>query len=100
MNKLVVLNQQAPPLALPTLPRIPGALADVEPESVTLLPTYRCNAACRECCFESHPGIKHRMSREYLLLLIRRIHPTPFHRPSTSKARFRKERYNAENSKR
>lgn len=47
--------------------------AEAEPECITILPTYRCNAACRECCFESNPTIKHRMSREQLLELIRRV---------------------------
>ena len=60
-------------VSLPKLPRIPGTLEGVQPESLTILPTYRCNAACRECCFESGPGIKHRMTRDELLGLIRRI---------------------------
>src|SRR5688572_22141929 len=45
-----------------------------QPKSVTILPTYRCTAACAECCFESHPGIKHRMDRDDLLALIDRVH--------------------------
>jgi organic radical activating enzyme len=45
-----------------------------QPKSVTILPTYRCTAACAECCFESHPGIKHRMDRDELLALIDRVH--------------------------
>lgn len=72
-SEFVVLSQPERVPAWPTLPRVAGALESAEPESVTLLPTYRCNAACRECCSESHPGIKHRMSREDLLSLIRRI---------------------------
>ena len=35
---------------------------DVFPQSLTILPTYRCNAACKECCFESNPAIKQRLS--------------------------------------
>lgn len=58
---------------LPVLPRVPEALKFAQPESFTILPTYRCNAACRECCFESHSGIRHRMSRDELLRLIRRV---------------------------
>lgn len=34
----------------------------VAPRMITLLPTYRCNAACAQCCFESNPRIKHRLS--------------------------------------
>jgi Radical SAM superfamily len=70
---LVILNQFAEAHVWPRLPRVPFAFETAEPESVTILPTYRCNAACTECCFESHPGIKHRMTRNELLSLIRRI---------------------------
>lgn len=41
------------------------------PSSITILPTYRCNAACEQCCFESNPNIKHRLSRDELLNSIR-----------------------------
>lgn len=27
------------------------------PTTLTILPTYRCTAACNNCCFGSHPGI-------------------------------------------
>ena len=33
------------------------------PRSMTILTTYRCNAACRECCFESNPRRRGRLSR-------------------------------------
>ncbi|RZM80322.1 radical SAM protein [Pseudoalteromonas rubra] len=32
------------------------------PNSMTILPTYRCTAACKECCFESSPEVKGRLS--------------------------------------
>ncbi len=48
-------------------------LKNSEPASITILPTYRCNAACAECCFESNPSIKHRMTRQDILDLISRI---------------------------
>lgn len=48
-------------------------LDEMNPECLTILPTYQCNAACAECCFESNPSIKHRMSRKELLSIIRRI---------------------------
>jgi hypothetical protein len=41
------------------------------PVSLTILPTYRCNAACEQCCFESNPKIKGRLSRSELLDSIR-----------------------------
>jgi organic radical activating enzyme len=59
---------------LPVLEDPLTSLKEAQPESVTILPSYRCNAACAECCFESHPGIKHRMDRDALLALIDRIH--------------------------
>lgn len=42
----------------------------VQPFTLTLLPTYRCSAACRECCFESNPRIRHRVPQERLLQYI------------------------------
>ena len=69
----VILNQSHRLDSLPVLPRLPAALETAQPESFTILPTYRCNAACRECCFESNPGIQHRMTRHELLSLIQRI---------------------------
>ena len=44
-----------------------------EPECVTIIPTYRCNAACTECCFESNPSIRHRMNRADLLSIIGKV---------------------------
>ena len=44
-----------------------------QPECVTIIPTHRCNAACKECCFESNPHIRHRMTREQLLTTIRSV---------------------------
>lgn len=39
----------------------PG-VTELFPESLTILPTYRCNAACEQCCFESNPRVKGRLS--------------------------------------
>jgi organic radical activating enzyme len=61
-------------LPFPVLESLAWLMKDAQPECVTILPSYRCNAACAECCFESHPRIKHRMTREELLTLINRIH--------------------------
>ena len=38
--------------------------SDIYPQSLTRLPTYKCNAACEQCCFESNPQIKHKASLE------------------------------------
>lgn len=52
-----------------------GVIFDrTEPECVTIIPTYRCNAACPECCFESNPSIRHRMTRDQLLAIIEKAH--------------------------
>lgn len=40
------------------------------PETITILPTYRCNAACEQCCFESNPDVEGRLSREELFGII------------------------------
>lgn len=32
------------------------------PHTVTILPTYRCTAECKECCFESNPRIKTKLN--------------------------------------
>lgn len=32
------------------------------PSTMTILVTYGCTAACEQCCFESNPSIKHRLS--------------------------------------
>ena len=47
-------------------PHIYGA-DSVAPTMATLIPTYRCNAACEQCCFESNPKIKHRLSLEEMI---------------------------------
>lgn len=43
------------------------------PSSVTILPTYRCTAACQDCCFESNPTIKKRLTKEELFFVIDKI---------------------------
>jgi hypothetical protein len=37
------------------------------PHTLTLLPTYKCTAACAQCCFQSNPRIKHRVAQHRLL---------------------------------
>ena len=34
------------------------------PSAGTILATYNCTARCEHCCFDSHPGIKQRLSLE------------------------------------
>jgi organic radical activating enzyme len=46
---------------------------ETEPECLTIIPTYRCNASCTECCFESNPSIRHRMTRADLLSIIQKV---------------------------
>lgn len=40
------------------------------PLTLTILPTYRCTAACRECCFESSPYIVGRIPLDRILSYI------------------------------
>ncbi len=37
------------------------------PDTLTLIPTYQCTAACVNCCFGSHPGVGTRLSIERIL---------------------------------
>lgn len=46
---------------------------ETEPDCLTIIPTYRCNASCKECCFESNPSIRHTMTRDNLLSIIHKI---------------------------
>ncbi|MCV2886251.1 radical SAM protein [Aestuariibacter sp. AA17] len=41
---------------------IPTSFYQDKPDILTILTTYRCNAACAECCFESNPKVKGRLS--------------------------------------
>jgi hypothetical protein len=49
---------------------VPINADSVSPRSVTILPTYRCTAACEQCCFESNPRLRHRLP---LATIVRRI---------------------------
>jgi hypothetical protein len=40
-------------------------------DTLTILPTYQCTAACKNCCFGSNPHIKHRIQREQILSAIK-----------------------------
>ena len=37
------------------------------PETMTVIATYQCTAACEHCCFGSHPGITERLPLERIL---------------------------------
>jgi hypothetical protein len=37
------------------------------PDTITIIPTYQCTAACENCCFGSHPGVRERLSLERIL---------------------------------
>lgn len=39
----------------------------VEPHTLTVLCTYRCTAACKQCCFESSPSVEGRLPRQVIL---------------------------------
>jgi MoaA/NifB/PqqE/SkfB family radical SAM enzyme len=40
------------------------------PTVLTMLATYRCTAACRECCFECNPSLTQRVPIDRILLYI------------------------------
>jgi organic radical activating enzyme len=40
------------------------------PSSLTILPTYRCSAACKDCCFGSNPFVQGEISLERILAYI------------------------------
>ncbi|MGY1829047.1 radical SAM protein [Geodermatophilus sp. SYSU D01180] len=67
----LTLQTSRPPL--PQLTESLPAFQQAGPDCVTILPTYQCNAACAECCFESSPRIRHRMTPEDLLQAIQRV---------------------------
>ena len=37
------------------------------PKTLTFITTYRCTAACTQCCFESSPSVKGQLSREDMM---------------------------------
>ncbi|MCD0158218.1 MULTISPECIES: radical SAM protein [unclassified Deinococcus] len=41
------------------------------PDCLTILPTYRCTAACSNCCFGSHPWVEGRIPQSEILRYIR-----------------------------
>lgn len=45
---------------------LPEKFLQKSPHTLTLITTYRCNAACKECCFESNPSLTSRLSWEEL----------------------------------
>jgi MoaA/NifB/PqqE/SkfB family radical SAM enzyme len=44
---------------------------DMGPSTLTVLPTYRCTAACEQCCFGSNPNLEERLSLEEIERSIR-----------------------------
>ncbi|WP_333810582.1 radical SAM protein [Idiomarina baltica] len=41
------------------------------PSTLTILLTYRCNAACEQCCFESNPSIREQLNENEVLNAIK-----------------------------
>ncbi|MRV74971.1 radical SAM protein [Duganella sp. FT92W] len=44
------------------------------PATLTILPTYRCTAACEQCCFGSNPDIRERLTLEEIVDSIKTAH--------------------------
>ena len=49
-------------------PQMPGSLS---PRLLTFITTYRCTAACEQCCFESNPTIKGQLSKDEMIRAMR-----------------------------
>lgn len=45
----------------------------IAPKSLTFITTYRCTAACKQCCFESSPDVKGRLSKQHIIDTIRDV---------------------------
>lgn len=43
----------------------------LSPRTLTFITTYRCTAACVQCCFESSPTVKGRLSRDEMIAALR-----------------------------
>ncbi|MFQ5634513.1 MAG: radical SAM protein, partial [Gammaproteobacteria bacterium] len=41
---------------------MPSGLRQSCPDTLTVITTYQCNAACAECCFECNPAVRDRLS--------------------------------------
>lgn len=46
----------------------------IEPRSMTVLCTYQCTAACKQCCFESSPKVKGRLDGSVIRARITEAH--------------------------
>lgn len=57
----------------------------VEPTSMTILPTYKCNASCKDCCFQSSPRLSTKLSGKAIL---ERIHEAKASFPSIRQVIF------------
>jgi len=42
----------------------------LSPHTLTILCTYQCTAACRQCCFESNPSIRGRLTKDTIIARI------------------------------
>lgn len=67
------MPKAAPPQVPPFLD---ARLLDVFPTTLTIIPTYRCTAACEQCCFESSPKVRGRLSLKTIVDRIEEAHAT------------------------
>lgn len=70
----VVSRDAARPPVVPA--HLDRGFLQVFPTSLTIIPTYRCTAACEQCCFESSPKVKGRLSLETIQARIREARET------------------------
>ncbi|MFT5757503.1 MAG: MoaA/NifB/PqqE/SkfB family radical SAM enzyme [Alteromonadaceae bacterium] len=55
---------------------LPASFLKRTPATLTVITTYRCNAACKECCFESNPTVKGRLSLKQIKENIQQAYDT------------------------
>ncbi len=51
-------------------PWVPEGYWDVFPHTLTVITTYKCNAQCRDCCFECNPTLSAKLSFEEIASFI------------------------------
>lgn len=42
----------------------------IKPDTITILTTYHCTAACKQCCFDCSPQLKKRLTKEQMINFI------------------------------
>lgn len=65
-NKIISMVKRNYKVVIWSLDMEQSATTFIEPHTLTILCTYQCTAACKQCCFESSPTVIGRLSREVI----------------------------------